>query len=109
MCSHRADPPPTDPPSAHHPPARRTPLLPEWRGPAWQLDPPVQLGPRRVKISGRDGETRVELELTRTQLGSQIGGQASDHGWMLTEVKDLAAQPSSAAAAPAAEPSPTAP
>jgi hypothetical protein len=79
-------------------------LVRRLRGPAWQLDPPVQLGPRRVKISGRDGETRVELELTRTQLGS-----GSDHGWMLTEVKDLAPQPSSAAAAPAAEPSPTAP
>lgn len=81
-------------------------LVRRLRGPALQLGPPVQLGPRRVKISGRDGETNIELELTRTQLGNQPG---NEHGWMLTELRELAPQPSSAAAAPAAEPSPTAP
>lgn len=78
------------------------------RLPTWAADPPVILGPRRVKISAREGERRLALELTRTQLGPAA------HGWMLTDLRDepgetAQPQPSSAAAAPAAEPSPTAP
>lgn len=78
-------------------------LLRRLQGPAWTIDPPVALGPRRVKISAHEGEHDIELELTRTQLGT-------GHGWMITSFSEVsAAQPSSAAAAPAAEPSPTAP
>ena len=78
-------------------------LLRRLQGPAWTIDRPVDLGPRRVKISARDGEHNLEFELIRTQLG---GG----HGWMITDFRELSgAQPSSAAAAPAADPSPTAP
>ena len=81
------------------------------RLPTWAADPPVILGPRRVKISAREGERRLALELARTQLGPAA------HGWMLTDLRDepseaqppVDPQPSSAAAAPAAEPSPTAP
>jgi len=82
-------------------------LLRRLQGPAWTLDPPAEQSPRRVKISGRDGEHPVQLELTRTQLGAA-------HGWMISDFSDVSEsrEPtahSSAAAAPAAEPSPTAP
>ena len=88
--------------------ARLPELLRRFQSPTWTLDPPVTLGPRRVKISGRDGEHTVQLELTRTQLGAA-------HGWILSDLSEpsdrtgRAQSPSSAAAAPAADPSPTAP
>ena len=80
-------------------------LLRRLRGPAWTLDPPVTLGARRMQISARDGERRVQLELARN---------AKDR-WVLTEMSEQLErepQPPSApstTAAPAAEPSPTAP
>lgn len=62
------------------------------RGP-WELGEVTPLGARRVRISVREGERALQLELARTQ-----------DRWVLTDVVD---QPGSSA--PAAEPSPTAP
>lgn len=80
-------------------------LLQRLRGPAWTLDPPVPLGARRMQISAHDGERRVQLELARN---------AKDR-WVLTEMREqLEPEPQppsapSSTAAPAADPSPTAP
>ncbi len=73
--------------------ARLPELLRRLRAGPWQLGQIDPLGARRVKISASEAGRPIELELARTQ-----------DRWALTDLRDA-----HSSAAPAAEPSPTAP